>query len=260
MEKKNRLLSKVYGSAELDVDKIIGEYEEFDKKIDPYVTDTSAYLNAALRKNKKVLAEGAQGALLDVDHGTYPFVTSSNPTSGGACTGLGIPPTAVKNIVGIVKAYSTRVGNGPFPTECTDSIGERLRSVGHEFGATTGRPRRCGWLDMVSLKYSLEVNGIRKIALTKLDVLDAFDEIKICTGYKKDGRMLKLFPTDVQTLDNAEPVYKSYKGWNATISDAKKYRQLPKQTQHYIEVIEELSGVPVSIVSVGARRDQTIQR
>ncbi len=260
IEEKNRLLSKVYGSAELDVDKIIGEYEEFDKKIDPYVTDTSVYLNAALRKNKKILAEGAQGALLDVDHGTYPFVTSSNPTSGGACTGLGIPPTAVKNIVGIVKAYSTRVGNGPFPTECTDGIGERLRSVGHEFGATTGRPRRCGWLDMVSLKYSLEVNGIREIALTKLDVLDAFDEIKICTGYKKDGRILKTFPTDVQTLDNAEPVYKSYRGWNATISDAKKYKQLPKQTQHYIEIIEKLSGVPVSIVSVGARRDQTIQR
>jgi adenylosuccinate synthase len=260
IEEKNRLLSKVYGSAELDVDKIIGEYEEFDKKIDPYVTDTSVYLNAALRKNKKILAEGAQGALLDVDHGTYPFVTSSNPTSGGACTGLGIPPTAVKNIVGIVKAYSTRVGNGPFPTEYTDGIGERLRSVGHEFGATTGRPRRCGWLDMVSLKYSLEVNGIREIALTKLDVLDAFDEIKICTGYKKDGRILKTFPTDVQTLDNAEPVYKSYRGWNATISDAKKYKQLPKQTQHYIEIIEKLSGVPVSIVSVGARRDQTIQR
>jgi adenylosuccinate synthase len=260
IEEKNRLLSRVYGSAELDVDKIISEYEEFDKKIDPYVTDTSAYLNAALKKKKTILAEGAQGALLDVDHGTYPFVTSSNPTSGGACTGLGIPPTAVKNIVGIVKSYSTRVGNGPFPTECTDSVGERLRTVGHEFGATTGRPRRCGWLDMVSLKYSLQVNGVGKIALTKLDVLDDFDEIKICTGYKKEGRLLKSFPTDVQTLDHAEPVYQSYRGWKQNISGAKKYTKLPKQTRRYIETLEKLSGVTVSIVSVGARRDQTIQR
>ena len=260
IEEKNQLLSKVYGSAVLDVDKIISEYEEFDKKIDPYVTDTSLYLNAALKKKKHILAEGAQGALLDVDHGTYPFVTSSNPTSGGACTGLGIPPTAVKNIIGIVKAYSTRVGNGPFPTEYADGIGERLRTVGHEFGSTTGRPRRCGWLDMVSLKYSLEINGVKEIALTKLDVLDDFDEIKICTGYAIDNRLLKSFPSDLQTLERVEPVYRSFKGWKEKISDAKKYKQLPKQAQQYIEAIAKLSGVPVSIVSVGARRDQTILR
>jgi adenylosuccinate synthase len=260
IEEKNQLLSKVYGSAEIDVDKIINEYEEFDKKIDPYVTDTSAFLNSALRKKKKILAEGAQGALLDVDHGTYPFVTSSNPTSGGACTGLGIPPTAVNNIIGIVKAYSTRVGNGPFPTECNDDTGERLRSIGHEFGATTGRPRRCGWLDMVSLKYSLEVNGIKEIALTKLDVLDEFDEINICTGYDADSRLLKSFPTDIQTLDRVRPVYRSYRGWKEKISDIKKYKKLPEPARKYIEAIEKMSGVPVSIVSVGARRDQTIQR
>ena len=192
IEEKNQLLSKVYGSAVLDVDTIISEYEEFDKKIDPYVTDTAVYLNTALKKKKNILAEGAQGALLDVDHGTYPFVTSSNPTSGGACTGLGIPPTAVTKIIGIVKAYSTRVGNGPFPTEYIDGIGERLRTVGHEFGSTTGRPRRCGWLDMVSLRYSLEINGVKEIALTKLDVLDDFDEIKICTGYAIGKRTLKV--------------------------------------------------------------------
>lgn len=260
IEEKNQLLSKVYGSAVLDVDAIISEYEEFDKKIDPYVTDTSVYLNTALKKKKNILAEGAQGALLDVDHGTYPFVTSSNPTSGGACTGLGIPPTAVKNIIGIVKAYSTRVGNGPFPTEYTDGIGDRLRTVGHEFGSTTGRPRRCGWLDMVSLKYSLEINGVKEIALTKLDVLDDFDEIKICTGYSIDKRILKSFPSDLQTLQRVEPVYHSYKGWKEKISGAKKYKRLPKQAQRYIEAIEKLSGVPVSIVSVGARRDQTILR
>ena len=260
IQEKNQLLSKVYGSAEIDVDKIISEYQDFDKKIDPFVTDTAVYLNNALRKKKKVLAEGAQGALLDVDHGTYPFVTSSNPTSGGACTGLGIPPTYVKSIVGIVKAYSTRVGNGPFPTELNDGTGEKLRKIGHEFGATTGRPRRCGWLDMVSLKYSLMVNGITEIALTKLDVLDEFDEIKICTAYKKDGRVLKSFPTDVQTLNSVEPVYQSYKGWRGKISDAKRWKQLPRNCTKYIETIEKLSGVKVSIVSVGARRDQTIVR
>ncbi len=260
IEEKNQLLSKVYGSAVLDVDAIISEYEEFDKKIDPYVTDTAVYLNTALKKKKNILAEGAQGALLDVDHGKYPFVTSSNPTSGGACTGLGIPPTAVKNIIGIVKAYSTRVGNGPFPTEYTDGIGERLRTAGPEFGSTTGRPRRCGWLDMVSLKYSIEINGVKEIALTKLDVLDDFDEIKICTGYAIDNRLLKSFPSDLHTLERVEPVYHSYKGWNEKISASRKYKQLPKQAQQYIEAITKLSGVPVSIVSVGARRDQTILR
>lgn len=260
IEEKNQLLKKIYGSAELNIDTIINEYQEFDKQIDGFITDTSAYLNDALRKKKKILAEGAQGALLDVDHGTYPYVTSSNPTSGGACTGLGIPPTAVKNIIGIAKAYSTRVGNGPFPTELTEATGERLRAIGHEFGATTGRPRRCGWLDMVSLKYSIMVNGISEIALTKLDVLDEFDEIKICTAYKKDGKILKAFPTDVATLEHLEPVYQTYRGWNAKISEVKKMKELPKNTVRYIETIEKLSGVRISLVSVGPRRDQTIVR
>lgn len=260
IEEKNQILSKVYGTTEIDVDKIVEEYQKFDSLIDPYVTDTATYLNDALKKGKRILAEGAQGALLDVDHGTYPYVTSSNPTSGGACTGLGIPPTSVKAIIGIVKAYSTRVGNGPFPTELKEATGESLRSIGHEFGATTGRPRRCGWLDMVSLKYSMMVNGISEIALTKLDVLDSFDEIKICVAYKKDGKVLKSFPTDVQTLENIEPVYKTYKGWNETITGVKTWKKLPKRTRDYVETIEKLSGVRVSLVSVGARRDQTIVR
>ncbi len=188
IEEKNELLKQIYHSEALDVDAILNEYQEFDKKIDEYITDTSKYLNGALRKKKSVLAEGAQGALLDVDHGTYPYVTSSNPTSGGACTGLGIPPTEINSILGVVKAYSTRVGNGPFPTELNDATGDLLRTTGGEFGATTGRPRRCGWLDIPSLRYSLLVNGITKIAITKLDVLDNFDSIQVCVGYELDGR------------------------------------------------------------------------
>jgi len=260
IEEKNQLLSKVYGKTEINIDQLINEYQEFDKQIDPFVTDTSTYLNNALKKKKHILAEGAQGALLDVDHGTYPYVTSSNPTSGGACTGLGIPPTSVTSIIGIVKAYSTRVGNGPFPTELNDETGERLRTIGHEFGATTGRPRRTGWLDMVSLKYSLMVNGITEIALTKLDVLDDFDEIDICVAYKNNGKVLTSFPTDVQTLESVQPVYRTIKGWKEKISDIKKWKLLPPATKKYVETIERLSGVKVSIVSVGARRDQTIVR
>lgn len=213
LEQNNKLLSKMYNSQELDVDSIISEYQEFDKKVDEYVTDTSAYLNEAIRKKKKILAEGAQGALLDVDHGTYPFVTSSSPTSGGACTGLGIPPTTVDSIIGVVKAYSTRVGNGPFPTELNDETGNRLREFGGEYGATTGRPRRCGWLDLVSLRYSCHVNGIEKIAITKLDVLDNFSEIKVCIGYKRNGKQLTQFPTDVQTLEAVQPIYRFFAGW-----------------------------------------------
>lgn len=260
IEEKNVLLRNVYGKTEMNVEAMVEEYQRFDSLIDPYITDTAMFLNNALRKKKRILAEGAQGALLDVDHGTYPFVTSSNPTSGGACTGLGIPPTSVKRIIGIAKAYSTRVGNGPFPTELNDATGERLRSVGHEFGATTGRPRRCGWLDMVSLKYSMMVNGINEIALTKLDVLDDFDEINICVAYSIDGKVTASFPSDVRSLDRVIPVYKTYRGWNERISDIKKWKQLPSRCIRYVEAIERLAGVPVSIVSVGARRDQTIVR
>ncbi|MEX1137933.1 MAG: adenylosuccinate synthase [Bacteroidota bacterium] len=258
IEEKNELLKKVYQAKELDLDSIIHEYQEFDKRIDAYVTDTSEYLHAALRKKKTVLAEGAQGALLDVDHGTYPYVTSSSPTSGGACTGLGIPPTSIQSILGVVKAYSTRVGNGPFPTELSDATGERLRTMGGEFGATTGRPRRCGWLDMVSLNYSVRVNGISRIAITKLDVLDDFDEIKICAAYTRNGKSLQHFPTDVQTLDQIVPVYKSFKGWKTHTSDVRKYRDLPTQARAYIEAIRKLLGVDIWMVSVGARRDQTL--
>ena len=258
VEEKNELLKKVYQAKELDLDAIINEYQEFDKRIDAYVTDTSEYLQKALRREKKVLAEGAQGALLDVDHGTYPYVTSSNPTSGGACTGLGIPPTSIQSILGVVKAYSTRVGNGPFPTELSDATGERLQSTGGEFGATTGRPRRCGWLDMVSLGYSVRVNGISRIAITKLDVLDDFDEINVCVGYTRNGKKLHHFPTDVQTLEEATPVYRRFKGWKTPTSEIRRYRNLPPQARTYIEAIRKILGVDIWMVSVGARRDQTL--
>ena len=258
IEEKNELLSKVYGSDQLDVDTIINEYQEFDKKIDEYVTDTALYLNQAVRQGKKILAEGAQGALLDVDHGTYPFVTSSNPTSGGACTGLGIPPTAITKVTGVTKAYSTRVGHGPFPTEETGEVGDRLRSIGHEYGATTGRPRRCGWFDAVLLRYSVMVNGIERIAITKLDVLDDFDEIHVCIEYELNGKPLKSFPSDVNTLSKVKPIYESFKGWKAKLSDVRNYADLPEPARRYVEVIERSSGAKVSLISVGARREQTV--
>ena len=258
LEEKNQILTKVYGETKIDVDAIIAEYEAFDKKIDEYITDTALYLNKALADGKRIIAEGAQGALLDVDHGTYPYVTSSNPTSGGACTGLGIPPTAVSDIVGIVKAYCTRVGNGPFPTELLDATGERLRTIGQEFGATTGRPRRCGWFDAVALRYSAMINGITRIAITKLDVLDTFEEIKICVGYEVKGKRLKSFPTDLTTLERITPVFESFPGWKEPISSVRSYADLPSDARRYVEALGGLTGTSVWLVSVGARRDQTV--
>jgi len=255
---KNTILRKIYGETELDADRIAAEYVEFDKQIDPYITDTSVYLHKALRENKSVLAEGAQGALLDVDHGTYPFVTSSNPTSGGACTGLGIPPTSVTSVLGVVKAYSTRVGNGPFPTELTDATGETLRETGGEYGATTGRPRRCGWFDAIALRHSVMVNGIGRIAITKLDVLDGFEEIRICIGYERGGKLLKTFRTDAPTLDSLVPVYETFPGWKTPTGAVRSYDRLPLNARRYVEAIGAFTGTEVHMVSVGARRDQTL--
>lgn len=258
IDEKNRILARVYGETTLDVDAIINEYREFDKLVDAYITDTSLFLNQAIGKGERIIAEGAQGALLDMDHGTYPYVTSSNPTSGGACTGLGIPPTSVTSVMGIVKAYSTRVGNGPFPTELSSEAGERMRSVGHEFGATTGRPRRCGWLDAVALRYSAMVNGIREVAVTKIDVLDVFDEINVCVAYEHEGRRLKSFPTDVRTLDQVTPVYETFPGWKSTLSSVTSYDALPARARSYLDALSRLTGTSISLVSVGPRRDQTI--
>jgi adenylosuccinate synthase len=260
LEEKNPILSRVYGREEMDIDAMIEEYETFDTVIDEYVTDTALYLNTAIRDGKRILCEGAQGALLDIDHGTYPFVTSSSPVAGGACIGLGIPPTAVGSVLGVAKAYATRVGLGPFPTESTDATGDRLRDAGHEFGSTTGRPRRCGWFDAVAMRYSAMVNGIGACCITKLDVLGGFEEIRVCTGYRDRGRLLKSFPCDAAILDRVEPVYESLPGWTGDISAAGGFEELPAAALRYIARLEELVGVPVPCVSVGPRRDQTLIR
>ncbi len=255
---KNEILKKIYGFQELDVDTIVNKYVEFDEIIDPYVTDTTLLLNQSIKKGEHIVVEGAQGALLDLDHGTYPFVTSSNPTSGGACTGLGIPPNAIDNIIGIVKAYCTRVGNGPFPTELEDEVGEKLRATGAEFGATTGRPRRCGWLDLVALKYSVMVNGINEIALTKLDILDLMKNISVCTEYKINGKVTKNFPADVASLQKITPIYKSLKGWNKSLSGIKDFKNLPQQTLDYFKLIEDYVEAEIKIVSLSPDRQDTL--
>ena len=257
LEEKNKLLEKIYDNKGLDVEEIIEKYLAFDKAIDKYIKDVPAFLNEAIDNGKSILLEGAQGALLDVDHGTYPFVTSSSPTSGGACTGTGIPPTKIDNVIGIVKAYTTRVGNGPFPTELLDDDGEKLRKIGAEYGATTGRPRRCGWFDAMLVRYSAMINGIDSVAITKLDVLSDFDEIKVCTGYKLDGKLIKSYPTDVDRLSLVEPVYESLPGWKSDISNCLTFNDLPDKTKEYLDFISEKSGIKIDIVSVGPKRKQT---
>lgn len=259
IDEKNNLLKKVYNHTELNVDEIIKEYLDFDDKIDEFITDTTFYLHNALEEGKSILLEGAQGTLLDVDHGTYPFVTSSNPTSGGACTGSGIPPTKISSVIGIVKAYTTRVGLGPFPTELSDETGEKLRKIGAEFGATTGRPRRCGWYDAFLVNYSRMINGIGKVAVTKLDVLSEFEEIKVCVGYELNGKELKSFPTDVNRLSNVKPIYVTLPGWNCDITKTKTYDELPSNAKSYLDFIAKNSGFEIGIVSVGPKRDQTIE-
>jgi adenylosuccinate synthase len=257
---KNALLSTFYGHDALDTEHIVNEYLSFDTRIDPYITDTALLLNDAAAKGKNILLEGAQGALLDMDHGTYPFVTSSNPTSGGACTGLGLPPTAITRVIGVVKAYSTRVGNGPFPTELNNAIGERLRTIGHEFGTTTGRPRRCGWLDGFALRYSVMINGITEIALTKMDVLNEFATLNICTGYIVGNKRMKTFPADCPTLENVELEYETLRGWNTSLAGVRRFEDLPDAAQAYIQRIEEISGARVTYISTSPDRDDTIVR
>ncbi len=260
IEEKNAILKGVYGAEELNVEAIIEEYVEFDRLIDPYVTDTSEYLCDALKEGKKVLAEGAQGSLLDVDFGTYPYVTSSHPTAGGACTGLGIPPTEIDRVIGIVKAYSTRVGNGPFPTELEDETGEQLRRVGQEFGATTGRPRRCGWLDLVALRYTSMINGFTDLAITKLDVLTGHETLQAATHYRYDGKETNRFPAEVQTLERVEPVYETLAGWQEDIIGVDRFEDLPEAARTYLQFIAKTLNVDISMISTGPKRSQTIVR
>ena len=257
LKEKNELLKKVYEHEGLDVDAIVKEYLEFDKTIDKYIKDIPSFLNNAIAGGKSILLEGAQGTLLDVDHGTYPFVTSSNPTSGGACTGTGIPPTRIDSVLGIVKAYTTRVGNGPFPTELTNEDGEKLRKIGDEYGATTGRPRRCGWYDAFLVAYSQLINGITSVAITKLDVLSSFEKIKVCVGYKISGKKIKYFPTSVEQLSAVTPIYEELDGWNEDISSCNSYKELPKKTKEYLDFISKHSGINIEIISVGPKRIQT---
>ncbi|MDA3844900.1 MAG: adenylosuccinate synthase [Candidatus Kapabacteria bacterium] len=254
----NKFLKNVYDHEEVNAEETIREFSGYYEKIEPFICDVTVMLNEAIKNDERIFVEGAQGALLDLDHGTYPFVTSSNPTSGGACTGLGIPPTSIDKVIGVVKAYCTRVGNGPFPTELEDAIGAQLRKTGAEFGATTGRPRRCGWLDLVALKYSVMINGISDIALTKLDVLDEMPEIKVCTGYMIDGKEVKNFPVEINTLKRIVPILKSVKGWNKSLSSIKSFADLPKEVLDYFKIIEDFCGAEIKIVSLSPDRKDTI--
>ncbi|MFQ5636430.1 MAG: adenylosuccinate synthase [bacterium] len=258
IQEKNEILKKIYDTEELDVDELINQFLEFDEKIDPYVKDVSSFLNRAIDDNKEILLEGAQGTLLDVDFGTYPFVTSSNPTSGGACSGVGIGPTKIDSVTGVIKAYTTRVGMGPFPTEILDDENVNLQELGNEFGATTGRPRRCGWFDAVIANFSVQVNGIDFFAITKLDVLDTLEEVKICVAYKYRGNLIKTFPSEMRILENCEPVYESFPGWLQSTSKVRSYDALPLNAKKYLDTIRDLTKTDFEIISVGSGREQTI--
>lgn len=256
---KNELLTQIYGAEALDPEQIITEYLAFAERLRPYVTDTSVLLNRALDDGKRILFEGAQGALLDIDHGTYPFVTSSNTTAGGACSGAGVGPTRINEIIGVTKAYMTRVGNGPFPTELLDDEGDRIRELGQEYGATTGRARRCGWFDATIARMSSRVNGLTSLALTRMDILDTVETLKLCTAYRIGDEVLQEFPADPRVLEQCTPIYEEIEGWCAPTTEARTFDELPAKAQAYVHRIEELSGTPVSLVSVGARRDATIR-
>lgn len=260
LEDINYALENLYNEPTLNVDDLMAEVEDAIQILTPFVCNTSNILHEAIEAGESILLEGAQGCLLDVDHGTYPYVTSSSPTSGGACTGTGVPPTAITHVMGITKAYCTRVGNGPFPTELLDDTGEELRKKGHEFGATTGRPRRCGWLDLVALKYACRINGINELTLTKMDVMDGFDEIKVCTSYKVNGVETGVFPLSLDEIENVEPVYTTMPGWEKDISGMTSWNELPETAKTYIEFVEDYLKVKFTIISTGPKRKETIIR
>ena len=255
---KNQVLIKVFNRKGIEVDDVLREYLEYAEILRPYVVDTSLLLNQALAKGETVLLEGSQGTLLDVDHGTYPFVTSSNPTAGGASTGSGIGPTKISRVIGIVKAYTTRVGSGPFPTELFDEDGEKLRSIGGEVGVTTGRARRCGWYDAPIARYAVRVNGLTDFFLTKLDVLTGWEKIPVCVAYEIDGKRVEELPASQSDFHHAKPIYEYLPGWSENITKAKQLSDLPINAQNYVKFLEEISGAPMSAIGVGPGRDQTI--
>ena len=260
LEKKNEIITKIYNAEPLGYDEIFNEYNQYAKKLAKYVDNTEKIINEALKANKNVLFEGAQGSMLDLDFGTYPYVTSSHPTVGGFVVGSGVGFGAINEVIGITKAYTTRVGKGPFVTELEDATGELIREKGHEYGTTTGRARRCGWLDLVVLKYSAMINGFTAISLMLLDVLSDFETLKICVGYEIDGKITTDFPAYLGDLEKAKPVYKEMPGFKGDITEVKTYEDLPENAKAYIKTIEEFIDVPVKIISVGPRRDQTIMR
>jgi adenylosuccinate synthase len=257
IEELNRMRSYL-PLPEFSADEIMEQFAKYAEELEPYIADTTCMVNTEIINNSKVMLEGAQGTLLDIDFGTYPFVTSSNGTAGGACTGTGISPRRIKNIVGVTKAYCTRVGSGPFPTELFDKDGEGLRANGSEFGATTGRPRRCGWMDLVAMKYAVMVNGFSHIALTKLDVLSGMERVKACVAYEREGERTEIFPSEAAELEAVKPVYKEFPGWTEDISGAKKLEDLPTNARKYVDALSEAIDTPYCLVSVGPERDQTI--
>ncbi|WP_026895394.1 adenylosuccinate synthase [Clostridiisalibacter paucivorans] len=258
---KNEIIQKVYQEEVLNEEEIIKEYISYGRQIKKYIVDTSVLINESIEQGKKVLFEGAQGTLLDIDFGTYPYLTSSHPISGGVPVGTGISPFQLKGALGVVKAYTTRVGEGPFPTELLDETGDLIREKGFEFGTTTGRPRRCGWLDGVMLKYASRLNGLTSLAITKLDTLAGFDKLKICTGYELNGEIIRDFPASLTTLGKCSPVYEELDGWSEEeILGVTSFDQLPENAKKYIQRIEELSGVNVDIVSIGPKRSETMIR
>ncbi len=257
---KNNLLVKLYGAEPFDADAIAKDYLAMAEEILPMICDTSYLLDEALKAGQKVVFEGAQGTLLDIDHGTYPFVTSSNPTAGFACVGAGVGPKHINEVLGIIKSYTTRVGAGPFPTELDDEVGALLQTRGHEFGTVTGRTRRCGWLDMMIINYAVRLSGITALSLMKLDILDTLEEIKICTGYKINGEAIATFPGRLDDLEKVEPVYETLAGWNEDTTGCTTFDALPEAAKIFVKRVEELSGVPVKIVAVGPGREQTIIR
>jgi adenylosuccinate synthase len=258
LEIKNAILTKIYNAPPLSLEEIFKQYCSYGERLAPFIRDTGPILQDMVARKQPIILEGAQGTMLDPDFGTYPYVTSSSPMSAGSSTGSGISVKQIDQIIGVFKAYTTRVGGGPMPTELKDKIGEFIRERAHEYGATTGRPRRCGWFDAVAGSFSAQVNGFTSMALTRLDVLDALDSIKICTGYKLNGDILRNFPSDIDILEKCQPVYEELPGWQTPITDIRHHKQLPPQARRYVARLEELLSCPASIISVGASRDQTI--
>lgn len=258
LEAKNHLLKAVYNTDGFDFAEVLKEYQEYAEQLRPYVADTSAILHESIKAGQKVLFEGAQATLLDLDHGTFPYVTSSHPIAGGACIGAGVGPSKISKVVGVVKAYTTRVGEGPFPTELHDATGDLIREEGHEYGTTTGRPRRCGWLDACIIRYAGYVSGIDYMAITRLDILDKLPTVKICVAYKYNGEIINEFPASLNVLSRVEPVYEELPGWQQPTSHIRSYEDLPLNARRYVERLSEVSGIAIGLVSVGPGREQTM--